>query len=86
MQQREFSKMFQVEDKHWWFVSKRLFAKTFLGIANKKFTKILDIGCGTGRNLIMLRRYGQVFGVDINPLALKFCSRRGQKNVRLGEI
>src|SRR3990167_998700 len=84
MRQEEYRKMFKLEDSHWWFTAKRLFAREFLKQVKPRFAKILDVGCGTGRNLLMLKEFGQTYGVDINPLALKFCSQRGQKQVKLG--
>jgi SAM-dependent methyltransferase len=87
MNREEYNKMFKVENKHWWFVAKRLYAWKFLELINSffdSFDNILDIGCGTGRNLLMLKRIGKVYGVDSNPLALKFCLQRGEKNVKLG--
>lgn len=84
MRQAEYQKMFLVEDNHWWFTAKRMFVSQLLKQVGKRFSKILDIGCGTGRNLLMLREWGKTYGVDINPLALKFCFKRGQKNIKLG--
>lgn len=39
---------------------------------------ILDAGCGTGSAMsTFLADYGQVTGIDIHPLALSFCRKRG---------
>jgi len=84
MRREEYQKMYSVEDSHWWFSAKRLYAGELLKLTNCRFAKILDVGCGTGRNLLMLRKYGQVYGVDINPLALKFCAQRGLNLVKRG--
>lgn len=83
MQQVEYDKMYDLEDRHWWFVSKRLFARTFFKTIIGKKVKILDIGCGTGRNMLMLKKSGRVFGVDVNELALRYCRRRGLTNLKL---
>ncbi|MEK7513683.1 MAG: class I SAM-dependent methyltransferase, partial [Patescibacteria group bacterium] len=80
MDTREFHEMYQVEDTHWWFVTKRMFIQTIL--QGKKFARILDIGCGTGRNMLMLKQYGRVVGVDINQLALRYCRQRGLTNLK----
>lgn len=45
--------------------------------------RILDVGCGTGGMLPLLARYGQVTGVDSEPLALDYCRRRGFSDVHL---
>jgi len=47
--------------------------------------KILDIGCGAGKNLEMLESIGKAHGIDISPEAIKFCQMRKLKNVKLGE-
>lgn len=76
MEPQEYEKMFQLEDTHWWFVSKRRLVNNFLKrIPNNSY--ILDVGCGTGANLKLFSRYGTAIGMDISPLAIKFSSTRG---------
>lgn len=49
--------------------------------------RILDIGCGAGRCLLHLQKKGHdVTGIDISPLAVKVCKRRGLKNVYVRSI
>jgi len=77
MQPREYKVMYQLEDKHWWFTAKRLFIKTYLNfLPKKKNLKILDIGCGTGKNLEMLQNFGQPQGIDAFTSAISFCKKR----------
>jgi SAM-dependent methyltransferase len=49
------------------------------GDAPQATRRLLDIGCGTGANLPMLRscveNYGHVTGLDFSPLALRFARR-----------
>lgn len=83
MEQREYTIMYQLEDNHWWFVAKRNFIRQYLKlIPSKTHRKILDIGCGTGKNLEMLTNYGKVQSVDYSISAIKFCYQRGFKNVK----
>ena len=83
MESQEYQLLYQLEDNHWWFVSKRLFAQVFLSKAKlKSNSKILDIGCGTGRNLKMLEDFGQASGIDYSSLAIKYCQKRGLKRVK----
>jgi 2-polyprenyl-3-methyl-5-hydroxy-6-metoxy-1,4-benzoquinol methylase len=49
--------------------------------------KVLDIGCGGGRVLLHIQERGlEAVGIDISPLALELCRRRGAKDVRLLSI
>lgn len=42
--------------------------------------KILDIGCGAGKHALYLQNKGfDVIGIDVSPLALKVCKKRGLK-------
>ena len=49
--------------------------------------KILDIGCGTGKHTLYLQSKGfDVVGIDISPLAIKVCKKRGLKKARVLSI
>ena len=49
--------------------------------------RVLDIGSGGGRHSLYLQGKGlQVLGVDISPLAIRVCKRRGLRNARLMSI
>ena len=76
--------MYQVEDKHFWYQGMRKITKTLFDkyLPKNKRLKILDAGCGTGRNILFLKNYGQVYGLDISPEAIKYCKKRGLKNIK----
>jgi len=44
--------------------------------------RILDAGCGTGRNLAEFGRLGAAEGVDVSADAVEFCHRRGLTGVQ----
>ena len=49
--------------------------------------RVLDIGCGAGRCLLYLQRIGHdAVGVDISPLAVRTCLKRGAKRALLCPI
>jgi SAM-dependent methyltransferase len=89
MQQHTYSIMYQVEEKHWWFVGRRRIIASFLekicGEMKPLTPRILDVGCGTGANLELLGQYGDAEGVDVSAEALAFCNTRGLTKVRQGE-
>ena len=49
---------------------------------------ILDIGCGTGANLRMVRdiEIGTITGIDASPLAIKHCRDKAFKETLVGDI
>lgn len=78
--------LFNQEEKHWWHKAKRksieaLFKKH---IPLSKSPIILDVGCGTGKNADYFSKFGNVFGLDASQKAIKFCKKRGLKNILLG--
>lgn len=78
--------MYQTEDIHWWHAAKRDYIKLLISkYRNKDNPTILDVGCGTGKNMEELSRFGMVWGVDISDEALRFCKKRGLANVKKGE-
>lgn len=69
-----------VEAGHWWFVGRRrLFAAVIAGLDLDTAAPVLDIGCGTGAQLRMLRDLGftDVTGVDFSDAAIDHCRAKG---------
>jgi len=81
MEIAEYEKMYQFEEKYWWWVGRRKLIKGILDKLNLNSATILDVGCGTGINLNYLSRYGAVIGLDSSKDAINFCRMRGSKNV-----
>lgn len=77
--------LFSLEEKHWWHISKRRIVRKLIEKYNAVSNpKILDIGCGTGKNMEELQNLGIVYGLDSSPEALLFCKKRGLHNLILG--
>lgn len=85
MQKHTYEILYKVEDTHWWFCGRRAILKSlldnYLHAGNIQSRKILDLGCGTGRTLELLKDYGTVTGLDIASQALAFSTRRAQTNL-----
>jgi SAM-dependent methyltransferase len=49
--------------------------------------RVLDIGCGAGRHALYLQERGlEVVGLDVSPLAIAVCARRGLRQTRVLDI
>jgi SAM-dependent methyltransferase len=88
MMQHTYPILYEVEESHWWYIGRRRIIASFVQEICRQFKdrrpRILDVGCGTGANLVMLSQFGEAEGVDISPDALAFCRERGLEGVRLG--
>lgn len=83
MKDKAYDTLFQVEEKLGWFLARRkLYTWLLRGVRE---IKILDAGCGTGSDLVFLKRYGDAIGVDISDKAISYNKRRGNKVVK-GDI
>lgn len=88
MRDDEYQRIFETEDSFWWYVGIRSLVETSLRkYLGEKWARLLDAGCGTGGNIMMLRKYGDAFGIDLSPKALAFCkSSRGIENLARGSL
>ncbi|HEU5237113.1 MAG TPA: methyltransferase domain-containing protein [Pyrinomonadaceae bacterium] len=88
MMQHTYPILYAVEESHWWYIGRRSIIRSFVKQICDRVTdrraRILDVGCGTGANLVLLSEFGDAQGVDVSPDALAFCRERGLENVRLG--
>jgi 2-polyprenyl-3-methyl-5-hydroxy-6-metoxy-1,4-benzoquinol methylase len=77
---------FQVQQKHWWFVTrKKVVLAAIDSYVDKNIKlKILDIGCGSGVMLTALEKLGQTFGMDMSDEAITFSKEIFNGNVEKG--
>jgi SAM-dependent methyltransferase len=82
-----YRELYELEDRHWWFRGRRAVIWALLSRAGPPASpRVLDAGCGTGRNLVDLARLGPAEGVDASEDAVEFCRRRGLEDVKRAEL
>jgi SAM-dependent methyltransferase len=90
LEQQAYREQFELEDAHWWFEGRRAVIRALLARAGIRGDggglRVLDAGCGTGRNMLELGPLGPVTGVDFSEQALEFCRRRGLDDVHRASL
>lgn len=73
-----------IQDKHWWFSSKRMIVSDLLSKKGFNNQEILDVGCGAGLMLKELVKFGHVRGMDGSEEAIRFSGKVFQGEIKLG--
>jgi len=79
---------FDLQNKHWWFQSKKKIVLSFVKEALDGVIgpKILDAGCGTGLMLHELSLLGKVSAIEYSQEAIEFCKEHVDCDVRRGSF
>ena len=87
MEQGEYEVMYRNEDEHWWYWGLRdlLLRQAYRSATPGTPLRILDAGCGTGRNLAGLS-WAKAFGIEMAAEAFPYLRKRGLDTVARGSI
>jgi SAM-dependent methyltransferase len=81
----EQARMKRMEEEYWWHVGRRyLIRRTLEQHLPAGDLDVLDVGCGSGRNLQLLGQFGRVQGVEPEGPGLDACRADGLTNVVAG--
>lgn len=82
-----YRQMAATEDRHWWFCGRRAIAEAVIGgLGLPAAASILEIGAGTGGNLAMLERYGEVQAVEMSDLARQIAREKTGREFLAGHL
>jgi SAM-dependent methyltransferase len=77
----------QAEDRHWWYRGRRTVLEGVIaGLGLPARARILDAGCGSGRNMLELIRFGTVTGVELSQTSVDLARKRGMGEVVAGSV
>ena len=77
----------QAEDRHWWYRGRRtVLERVLMGLRLPARARILDAGCGSGRNMVELARHGTVTGVELSSVSVERARERGVGEVISGSV
>jgi len=83
MERVVYDRMAELDGLHWWYRARRNILSDLIQrrIALPAEARILEIGCGTGHNVLMLKRFGEVDAVEIDEAARDMAAERLGKPV-----
>lgn len=80
LEQAEYTTMAALEEGHWWWRARR---EILADVIERHVpspaagpVRVAEVGCGTGGNLPMLARFGEVLGAEHEPAALEHLRRK----------
>ena len=79
---------FRAEQQHFWFRGFRRFVEPLIVHATQGLTRprLLDAGCGTGRNYPLLEKYGVPLGLERSLRGLRYARGRGLPRLTQGSV
>lgn len=77
----------QAEDRHWWYRGRRkVLERVIDDLRLPARARILDAGCGSGRNMVELARHGTVTGIELAEASVTLARERGMGEVIAGSV
>ena len=91
MERAAYREMAELDQRHWWYRARRAILADLIRreVAPPADARILEIGCGTGHNLEMLGRFGQLDAIELDDESRAIAEKRlgrGIMSARLPEL
>jgi SAM-dependent methyltransferase len=77
----------RVEDRHWWYRGRRsVLERVIDDLRLPARARILDAGCGSGRNMVEFARHGIVTGIELSETSVCLARKREVGDVVEGSV
>ena len=77
----------RAEDRHWWYRGRRqVLERVIASLALPAGARLLDAGCGSGRNMVELARRGAVTGIEVSDTSVGVARERSAGEVVAGSV
>jgi SAM-dependent methyltransferase len=77
----------QAEDRHWWYRGRRkVLERVIDDLRLPARARILDAGCGSGRNMVELAAHGTVTGIELSQASVARARERATGEVIAGSV
>jgi SAM-dependent methyltransferase len=83
-----FDRMAELDQDHWWFLARRRILKALIRrvVRPPEKARILEVGCGTGHNLAMLKSFGKVEASELDRCARALANKRLPRKVKEAKL
>lgn len=84
MERKVYEQMAKLDSRHWWFTARRRILDELIRrvVRPPSNARILEVGAGTGHNLAMLERFGNVEASELDSVARQLASERLGREVK----
>jgi SAM-dependent methyltransferase len=88
MERAVFDRMAELDQDHWWFLARRRILKRLIErvVCPRQKARILEVGCGTGHNLAMLKSFGSVDASELDRCARAVANKRLPGKVKSAKL
>jgi SAM-dependent methyltransferase len=88
MERAVFDRMAELDQDHWWFLARRRILKALIRrvVRPPQKARILEVGCGTGHNLAMLKTFGRVEASELDRCARALANKRLPRKVKEAKL
>jgi SAM-dependent methyltransferase len=77
----------RAEDRHWWYRGRRsVLERVVAQLRLPARARILDAGCGSGRNMVELAHHGTVTGIELSATSVSLARARHAGEVIEGSV
>lgn len=84
MKAEVYQNLFEVEQKHWWYVARREILNEIIRYFNlPSNASLLELGSGTGGNLEMLSQWGKLDAIEMSQQAITLTHERFNNRFRI---
>src|SRR5579871_3370987 len=85
MDRATYDRMRELQESHWWFRGRRAILAGLIGRLDlPKPAQILEVGCGPGGNLGMLKAFGEVTGLEPDDASRAYAAEHNHVRVEGG--
>jgi len=88
MERAVFDRMAELDQHHWWFLARRRILEQLIVrvVRPREGARVLEVGCGTGHNLAMLGKFGELDASELDSSARALSTKRLGREVKEAKL